>query len=363
MNPMLSWLAFPQPTNRRPARRRIASFILTAAVFVSFAPPFLAGPSKAMAAQEPFASSPVSTHGALHVEQANLVDSHGEKYQLRGMSTHGLAWFPQYVDRDTFRTLKDDWHVNCIRLAMYTEEYGGYCSGGNPNQLKALVKKGVSYATELGLYVIIDWHVLSDQDPNVHKAKAIDFFREMSSLYKGQSNVLYEICNEPNGSASWESIKSYANEVIPVIRANDEDAVIIVGTPTWSQDIDKAAASPLEYPNLLYALHFYSATHTGWLRQRLDACVEKGLPVIVSEFGTCDASGNGANDFGQAAQWLEQLDHYQIGYCCWNLANKAETSSVLLPGCQKVAGWAPEELSETGRWIREYFRSRSEKTP
>lgn len=301
--------------------------------------------------------TPASLHGPLHVNGAILTDSHGKAYSLRGMSTHGIAWFPQYINRETFRTLRDDWHVNCIRLALYTEEYGGYCSGGNPDELKSRIRKGVDYATELGLYVIIDWHVLSDQDPNVHKSEAIDFFHEMSALYKDHDNVLYEICNEPNSSATWDSIRTYAQEVIPIIRANDQDSIIIVGTPTWSQGIDQAAAEPLPYDNLLYALHFYAATHTDWLRQRLVSCTEKGLPVMVSEFGMCDASGNGSNDFSQTSQWLDLLDQHQIGYCCWNLANKAETSSVIIPGCEKISDWAEEDLSESGRWIRQWFRS------
>lgn len=48
---------------------------------------------------------------------------------------------------------------------MYTEEYNGYCSGGNQAELKKLIDKGVRYATELGMYVIIDWHVLNDRTP------------------------------------------------------------------------------------------------------------------------------------------------------------------------------------------------------
>lgn len=303
--------------------------------------------------------SPLAAHGNLHVEGAFLVDCQGNPYQLRGMSTHGIAWFPQYVSPETFQTLRYDWNTNCIRLALYTDEYNGYCSGGNQEELKSLIKRGVDSATALGMYVIIDWHVLNDRDPNVHKEEALAFFREMSALYKDHQNVLYEICNEPNSGVSWNSIQSYAREVIPAIRANDSDAVVIVGTPTWSQDIDLAAAAPLEYDNILYALHFYAATHKDWLRQRLEACASQGLPIFVSEFGTCDASGNGGNDFGQASQWLQLLDRHQISYCCWNLANKAESSSVISPDCSKISGWNPEDLSESGKWIFEYFRSKT----
>ncbi len=314
------------------------------------------GPGQAVdawAAQEE--ETPVKTHGALRVQGADLVDSKGEKYQLYGMSTHGIAWFPQYVNRETFRTLRDDWKTNCVRLAMYTDEYGGYCSGGSREELKKMVADGVSYATELGMYVIVDWHVLNDRDPNVHKKDAIEFFDEMAEIWKDQDNVIYEICNEPNSGATWEGIRAYASEVIPVIRSHDKDAVIIVGTPTWSQDVDQAQKNPLEFDNVMYALHFYAATHTDWLRSRCEEAVKQGLPVWISEFGMCDASGNGANDFSEANKWMELIDRYNLSYCCWNLANKNETSSVIRPECQKTSSWTEGELSESGQWIRRRF--------
>ena len=302
-------------------------------------------------------STPYGQHGALHVENGKLTGADGNTVQLYGMSTHGIAWFPQYINYDSFRTLRDDWNTNCIRLAMYTAEYGGYCAGGDKEQLKQLVRDGVSYATELGMYVIVDWHILSDCDPNQNKDEAIAFFREMSEAFADNDNVLYEICNEPNSGTSWDSIKSYAEEVIPVIREQKPDAVILVGTPTWSQEIDKAAASPLTFDNVMYTLHFYAGTHKDDLRNRLETCAQNNLPVFVSEFGMCDASGNGANDFDSTTKWLDLLNKYQISFCCWNLANKDESSSVFKAASTALSDWTDEDFNESGRWIREYFRS------
>ena len=307
------------------------------------------------------ASTPFGQHGALHVENGKLTDADGNIVQLYGMSTHGIAWFPQYINYDSFRTLRDDWNTNCIRLAMYTAEYGGYCAGGDKEQLKQLVRDGVSYATELGMYVIVDWHILSDCDPNQNKDEAIAFFREMAEAFADNDNVLYEICNEPNGGTSWDSIKSYAEEVIPVIRAQKPDAVILVGTPTWSQEIDKAAASPLDDSNVMYTLHFYAGTHKDDLRNRLETCVQNGLPVFVSEFGMCDASGNGANDFVSTTKWLDLLNKYQISFCCWNLANKDESSSVFKASSTALSDWTDDDFNESGRWIRDYFRGMPQK--
>lgn len=155
------------------------------------------------------ASTPVSKHGRLSVKDADLVDGSRNKFQLRGISTHGINWdvgYP-YVNKAAFKTLRDDWGVNAVRLAMYTSEYNGYCSGGSTSDLRNRIYKGVKYATE---------------------------------KYSKQKNVIYEICNEPNG-CSWSTIRSYAAQVIKIIRKYEKNAVIIVGTSLLSSRTRKTS--------------------------------------------------------------------------------------------------------------------------
>lgn len=301
---------------------------------------------------KPQSGTPYELHGALKVDGTNVVDANGEIFQLAGVSTHGLAWFPDYVNKDAFQSIRDDWGANVIRLAMYTAENGGYCEGGNKDNLKSLVKSGVNYATELGMYAIVDWHILHDLDPNKYKSDSIAFFDEMSKEFKDQDNVIYEICNEPNGGTNWSQVKSYALEVIPVIRANDPNAIIIVGTPNWCQFVDDAANDPItEYDNLLYAVHFYADTHRDDIRNRMVTAINKGLPVIISEFSICEASGNGYNNVEQANIWIDLLDQHNVGFVAWNLSNKAESSSLISSGNNKKSGWTFDELSESGKWL------------
>lgn len=291
--------------------------------------------------------------GALSVAGTRLVGSSGNPVQLRGISTHGLAWYPDYVNEECFRQLKEEWGADIVRLAMYTAESGGYCTDGNREELKTLVKDGVEYATDCGLYVIIDWHILSDGNPNTHLEEAKDFFGEMSEEYAEYDNVFYEICNEPNGGTSWSEVKRYAEEIVPVIRANDGEGIILVGTPNWCQYVDQAAADPIiGYDNIMYTLHFYAATHTDSLRAAMVNAVEAGLPIFVSEYGICDASGNGAIDTAQADRWVEAMDEYGISYVAWNLSNKSESSALLKSGCGKISGFGDEDLSDSGRWLR-----------
>ncbi len=294
-----------------------------------------------------------SVCGKLAVKDAQLVDQQGEAVQLRGISTHGLAWFPRYVNEELFGELREDWGANVIRLAMYTAESGGYCTDGNKDELRDLIRRGVEYATNQDMYVIVDWHILSDNNPNQYKAEALQFFDEMSKEFADHNNVLYEICNEPNGGTSWGEIKSYANEIIPTIRANAPDAVILVGTPNWSQYVNEAAADPITgFENIMYTLHFYAATHTDSLRNTMAEAIDAGLPVFVSEYGICDASGNGGIDEVQADAWVETLNRYQVSYLAWNLSNKEETSAIIRSTVDKASGFLEEDLSDSGRWLR-----------
>lgn len=299
--------------------------------------------------------------GRLHVKGTKLVDKKGHEVQLRGVSTHGLSWYPQYVNDKCFAQLHDKWGANVVRLAMYTEEYNGYCSGDakNRSDLKKRIKKGVRLAKKHKMYVIVDWHILSDGNPNSHKKEAKAFFREMSREFKGYNNVIYEICNEPNNGTSWKEIKSYARSVISTIRKNDKKAVIVVGTPTWSQDVDQAAADPIKGDNIMYALHFYAATHKTDLRNKMTAAINKGLPVFVTEYGICDASGNGAIDKKEADRWIQTMDEYGVSYIAWNLSNKQESSSIIKSSCPKVSGFKKSELSDEGRWLYHLLRKKA----
>ena len=290
----------------------------------------------------------VSSNGALHVDGTQLMNAKNEPIILRGMSSHGLQWFPKYATNAAIRATAD-YGANLFRCAMYTAE-NGYLT--NPS-VKDTLTKAVDSAIQNDMYVIIDWHILSDGNPlsSVDAAKA--FFAEMSARYAYSDAVLYEICNEPNGAVSWnEHVKPYAEQIIPVIRANT-DAVILVGSPTWSQDLHEAAKNPLSGTNLMYTCHFYAGTHTEWLRQRIADC---GLPVFVSEWGTSAADGNGGVFADETRKWLDFLNERKISWANWSLCDKAETSAALLPNADVSDGISLDELSESGKIVFASFK-------
>lgn len=306
-------------------------------------------------AKKDTSGTPVANHGALAVNGTNIVDKNGKVFQLQGVSTHGINWFPDYVNKDAFADLSQ-YGVNAIRLAMYTADYNGYCSDGNQTELEGIIDRGVQACTELGMYVIVDWHILNDNDPNQNKDTAKTFFDKMSKKYAGQDNVIYEICNEPNGGTTWENIKSYAEEIIPIIRKNDKDALIIVGTPNWSQDVDVASKNPITgYENIVYAVHFYAATHKDNIRSKVETALQNGLPVIVSESSICEASGNGALSYDEGEKWMELIAKHHLSCFAWSLGNKDETSSFLKSSVSKTSGFSKDDFTEAGTWYLEQY--------
>lgn len=300
--------------------------------------------------------TPFDNHGQLSVKGTDIVDESGSKYQLKGVSTHGITWFPDYVNKDAFQSIRDDWDANLVRLAMYTDtgDSNGYCSGGDKDSIRGLVDAGVTAATELGMYVIIDWHILNDNNPNSHIDDAKEFFDDVSAKYSSNHNVIYEICNEPNGGTSWSDIKSYAEIIIPVIRKNDKNAIIIVGTPNWSQDVDIVSEDPITgYDNIMYAVHFYAATHKDDLRNKVKTAISNGLPVFASEFSLCDALGNGGIDYDSSDVWFDLINDNNLSYASWSLCNKNETSALIKPDSTATSTITIDDLSDTGKYVRD----------
>lgn len=335
------------------------------------------GPLPATIAQAPLPAK----YGKLQVTGTHLCDSHGNPVQLRGMSTMGLQWTGEIVNDAAFAALAKDWKADVVRLAMYVGE-GGYAA--HP-ELKRLVWKGVDLAIQYGLYVIIDWHVLTPGNPN-HQvySGAQGFFDEVSKKYAKVPNVLYEIMNEPNGQLSWaEDLKPYAEKMVATIRANDPDNVILIGSGTWSQEVDVAAADPVQGKNLMYTFNFYPGTHGEALRTKVQAALDSGAAVFCSEWGTTDPTGSGKLYLPEAETWLAFLDRHQISWTNWSLCDKSDASAALLSlpeamkqgkttlvaretlmvpetiGPEGYAIWGADELSASGAFVRAKIRAKA----
>ena len=292
----------------------------------------------------------VKYNGWLKCNGTTLENERGQIIQLRGVSSHGIEWFYDLITNENLETLKDEWNTNVFRIAMYTDvNMDGYIFF--PENNKKIVYDVIDRLVNLDMYVIIDWHILNDKTPQTHKDEAKAFFEEVSRKYSNVPNVIYEICNEPNGNkVTWEKdVKPYAEEVIQIIRKNSPKSLIIVGTPEWCTYIDKAAENPLNYDNIAYSCHFYSGSHGEELRNKIEYCLQKNILVFVSECGVTNANGNGEIYLKEFSEWIEYLNSKGISWIYWSFSNKDESSAILLPGRKSLKNG---NLTKSGEYIR-----------
>jgi len=299
-------------------------------------------------------SQPVKTHGQLKVTGTQLVDEHGAPVVLHGMSFGWHNLWPRFYNKGAVHTVATDWNSTVIRASMGIElNDSGYLK--SPERSLELMTKVIDACIRKNVYVIIDWH-----DHNIHLKEAREFFGMMSKKYGSKPHIIYEIFNEPDYE-TWAEVKAYSEEVIKVIRINDPDNIILVGSPKWDQDIHLPAADPIKgFDNLMYTMHFYAGTHKKWLRDRTDEAMQKGLPVFVSECAGMEASGDGPVDHAEWKAFVDWMNERKLSWVAWSVSDKKETCSILNPSAASKGGWKPEDVKEWGRITQQFLKNYKE---
>lgn len=265
--------------------------------------------------------NPVSYFGEMKTSGNRI---HGSKtnqpMMVKGSSFFWSNWSQKFYNAATVNRMVDEFQVEIVRASY------GIDSSGNPYDPSDEARVGdlVNAAVARGVYVIIDWHA-HEAHLNVNAAKS--FFSRMAQQYGSYDNVIFEIYNEPT-QVSWSTVKSYAEQVIPVIRQHS-DNLIVVGSPTWSQDVDQAANNPItSWNNIAYTLHFYAGTHFQYLRDKADYALSRGIPLFVTEMGFVNADGDGAINYGSTTEWMNWMNQNNISWAHWAVNDKAEGSSI-----------------------------------
>jgi endoglucanase len=258
-------------------------------------------------------------------------------------------WQSQFFNASVVRWLRDDWHASVIRVPLAVHE-GGYLE--HPERERHKIEKVIEAAIEHGLYVIVDWH-----SHEAEIAAAERFFSSIARTYGTYPNLIYELWNEPAAQFTWRRhIKPYHERVTAVIRRFDPHGVMIAGTERWSQHVDVAARDPLQLVNVAYSLHFYANSHGQELRDRVTSALSDGAAIIVSEWGTCEAGGDGPIDPRKLHTWLDFVEQHRLSSVNWSIADKDESSAALRTGAAASGGWSLDTLSTSGRIVREYLR-------
>ena len=298
--------------------------------------------------------TPVQYHGQLSVKNGKVINEHHLPPQLRGMSMSWSIWGgKKYYNPEVISWLRKDFNANVIRLAMGIEPEGGYLK--DPVGQKKLIIQAIDDAIANGMYVLVDWH---DHHADKNQQEALAFFSEISKKYAGNKNIIYEVFNEPT-RIDWKIVKSYAIEVIKVIRKFDKKNLIIVGSPAWDQDVDIAAKDPITgFENIAYSFHFYASdpNHQETLMKKADEAIAAGLPLFVTEWGVGESDGNGVFDLEKTNKWLQWMEKNKLSWLNWNITDKKETTAILMPAAPMKGGWSEAQLTPAGKYIRTQLR-------
>jgi endoglucanase len=299
---------------------------------------------------------PVDDHGSLSVVNGVMVDKNGNPPQLRGMSLFWDLWgYDRYYTSETVTRLSNDWGANLVRASIGTSLAP---SSGIAVASTAHAITIIDAAIDNGIYVIVDWH---SHYTETEAAKT--FFSAISAHVKDKGNppnVIYEIFNEPI-KQTWTEIKTFADAVIPVIRANSPDNIIIVGTPEYSATVDAPLVSPLTATNVVYAFHFY-ASAAGHLYNKsiVSNAVCKGLPVFVSEWGLSVADG-GLTDKTLNWEWIKGwvsfMENMKLSWANWSISDKNESSAALISQTVSADIGLDSKLTTSGAYVKNLIKT------
>jgi hypothetical protein len=239
------------------------------------------------------------------------------------------GWEPSaFFNATTVNAMVDSWKAQIIRVPMGYSEDGGYQTDAS-NWTR--VKTAVDAALAKGVYVIIDWH-----SHNAHNetSAAMTFFGTTVKEYHNVPNVIFEIYNEPE-SVTWATVRSYATSVISAIRNAGANNLVLVGTPSWGQNVNAPLDNPLTDTNIAYVVHFYAYSHP-WseFSAKVTAVLNAGYPVFASEYGTTHYDGGQSNvgnydthSDKNTDTWHDNMDLHKISSCAWNINDKYEGSA------------------------------------
>ena len=273
----------------------------------------------------------------LHVEGNQIKNACGGTVVLRGISLVDLGAIVAYEGANGVTKRIDDLVANglaghVVRLPVYprtnvNSEYPYYSplpfpvgppapstASGSHMEITAdeyvsmVLRPAVDYAASKGLYTIIDYHQIDDTSGQ-SATDATTFWTMVAPRFKDDANVLYEAYNEPidlklgsSSAARWEAYKPHAQAWIDAIRAGAPDTIIIVGSPSWSQNMSGAAASPLQGTNLVYTAHVYPGNWSSTFKSEVATCIA-ARPVFITEWGYTSGSSTDMNLKAPSASW------------------------------------------------------------
>ncbi len=266
------------------------------------------------------------------VKGNKFVNPAGETVLFRGVSIADPANIDEqgHWNRELFAGVKD-LGANLVRLPVHPIAWRDRTPAG---YLK-LLDQAVDWCTDLGMYVIIDWHSIGNLKSGMFQAPIYDtsipetlaFWRTIAMHFKGNNTVAcYELFNEPThyhgmlGAMSWTEWRELNEEMIGVIRAFDQERIPLVAGFDWAYDLNPLHYEPVRAEGIGYVTHPYAHKRTQPWEPKWEenfAFAAGKYPIIATEWGFGLKDGEVVDDNHYGNRITRFLESHGISWTAW----------------------------------------------
>lgn len=248
---------------------------------------------------------------AVRVVGNRFVDADGDTLVFQGVNISDPDKLESsgHFERRLFEEIAR-WGANVVRIPVHPAAWRARGQDG----YFELLDQAILWATELDLYVIIDWHSIGNlisgmyQHPmyETSQPETYNFWRAVSFRYADVPTLaFYELFNEPTvasgryGLAPWSEWKAVNEELIGIITAHDADAIALIAGFDWAYDLRPVAEQPIAKPAVAYVSHPYPMKAKPPQEPRWDETfgfAAAKYPLFATEIGYMGPDDPGAHE-------------------------------------------------------------------
>ncbi len=222
--------------------------------------------------------------------------------------------------------------ANLVRLPVHPVAWRNRTPAG----YLELLDQAVDWCTDLGLYVIIDWHSIGNLRSGMFQApmydttvaETLNFWRLIALHFRGNHTVaFYELFNEPThfrgilGTMSWTEWRELNEEMIGVIRSVDKETIPLVAGFDWAYDLNPIRYEPVRAEGIGYTVHPYANKRPPPWEPKWEenfAFAADTHPVMATEFGFTLKPGETIDDNHYANRITRFLEQRGISWVAWD---------------------------------------------
>jgi len=271
------------------------------------------------------------------VEGNQFVNESGKTIILRGLNTSDPDKLAneQHWNKPYFQEMKN-WGATVVRFPIHPTAW----KKRGPKAYLRLLDDGIQWASELGMYVILDWHSIGNLKVEKYQApmyetdlsQTLKFWKKIAKRYGNNPTVaFYELFNEPTlqggklGACTWTEWKVIMEQIIATIRKKGGKGVPLVAGFNWAYDLTAAKNNPINAEGIGYVSHPYPQKREKPWADKWTAdwgAMKEKYPIILTEVGFCEPTAKGAHipvisdeSYGKAI--TNYCDDHDISYVVW----------------------------------------------